>query len=319
MNVPTFDQLLQPTINALHDLGGVSGISNINDHVIEQLHLPEDLVSSPHITKQGTSAMTELEYRLHWARSYLKRCGLILNEQRGVWSLTALGMKTQTVEPEEIVRTVQEQLRQERKAQAKSQDDTSEPAPITETIMEEAEVSIEKEVESAATADIRSPTPDFPLYSQTRYFLHIIEGISYARYRSMYNEIWGQRGNPQEQVDWADPDEWIVERLYGEEKELARKIWIESKKSVNPRYVRGIWYLATKHNLLARNETDQLQITPNGHEFLTQPDGEVVAVIDDYEGVLVILRLIAERGPGKRSDFLAPYREYCHTSTATQG
>ncbi|MBX3000145.1 MAG: hypothetical protein KF893_16605 [Caldilineaceae bacterium] len=41
MSVPTFDQLLQPTLNTLHDLGGVASINDINTRIIEQLQLAE--------------------------------------------------------------------------------------------------------------------------------------------------------------------------------------------------------------------------------------------------------------------------------------
>lgn len=318
MNIPSFDQLLQPTLHALHTLGGTARIEDLNRTVIEETQLPADIAETQHVTKQGATNMTELEYRLHWARSYLKRCGLIMNVQRGFWQLTPLGKTTQTIDPGEIVRTVQEQLKQERKAQARREDSESQPALLEVTGSEENETTIEKEVIDAATSDIKSPTPDFPSYTEARHFLRIIDGTPYSLYRSMYNEIWSQRGNPQEQVDWADPNTWISERLNSDEKDLALRIWQESKEKVNPRYVRGIWYLATKHDLLVRDEEDVLRHTSAGKEFLSHPAGDTVAAIDEYEGMLVILRLVAERGPGKRSDFLTPYKEYCQSYTTFQ-
>jgi len=41
----------------------------------------------------------------------------------------------------------------------------------------------------------------------------------------------------------------------------------------------------------------------------------VVASIDSYEGVLTILRLVGERGPGKRSEFLPGFAAFCQTYT----
>lgn len=35
--------------------------------------------------------MTEIQYRLAWARTYLKGMGLLTNSERGVWSVTELG------------------------------------------------------------------------------------------------------------------------------------------------------------------------------------------------------------------------------------
>ena len=44
--------------------------------------------------------MTEIEYRLHWARNHLKNVGAMTNSARGVWSLTEVGERM--IEPEMI-------------------------------------------------------------------------------------------------------------------------------------------------------------------------------------------------------------------------
>jgi len=142
-----------------------------------------------------------------------------------------------------------------------------------------------------------------------------MNGVTYALYRSTYNAIWEQRGSPQRQVDWTDPGAWIPERLSGEEQALALRVWHESKHELNPRYLRGPWYLTTKHTLLVRGDQDILRVTERGRRFLAEPEGLAVAEIDSYEGVLTILRLVAERGPGKRSDFLTDYVAYCRAFT----
>lgn len=164
--------------------------------------------------------------------------------------------------------------------------------------------------------EIRSPTPGLPVYHNARRFLRIMDSVPYTLYRSTYNAIWEQRGSPQEQVDWTDPDAWISERLSGREQTLASRVWRESKHELNPRYLRGSWYLTTKHDLLMRDERDILRVTERGQRFLDEPGGLVIAEIDSYEGVLTILQLVAERGPGKRSDFLPDYAAYCRTFTS---
>jgi restriction system protein len=164
--------------------------------------------------------------------------------------------------------------------------------------------------------DTRSPTPGIPVYPNARHFMRVIDGTPYALYRSTDKAIRAQRGSPQETVDWTDPDAWISERLNGQEEALARRIWRESKQELNPRYLRRSWYLVTKHDLLVRDERDVLQITERGKEFLAEPEGSVVAEIDSYEGILTILRLVVERGPGRRSDLLPGYVDYCHAFTS---
>jgi restriction system protein len=49
---------------------------------------------------------TEVAYRLAWARSYLKKFGLLDNSKRGVWSLTAQAKDLDKVNSAEVVRFV---------------------------------------------------------------------------------------------------------------------------------------------------------------------------------------------------------------------
>jgi restriction system protein len=165
-------------------------------------------------------------------------------------------------------------------------------------------------------AAIKSLTPDLPIYSNARHFLRVMDGVPYALYRSMYNDIWEQRGNPQATASWTDPDSWIPQRLTGDEQALAMRLWNESNHALNPRHLRGSWYLTSKHQLLAVQDNGHLHITARGQQFLDQPAGQVVAEIDSYEGILTILQLVAERGPGWRSDFLPDYATYCRTLTS---
>ncbi len=166
--------------------------------------------------------------------------------------------------------------------------------------------------------EINSPTPHLPLHSQARSFLRILDGVPYGHYRSMYNEIWSQRGNPQAQADWLDPEVWIPERLNGTERDLAWRMWRESKKNLNPRYSRGSWYFAGKHDLLVRDQGDVLRVTERGHRFLDESDRAISVQIDSDEGILEVLRTVAEKGPGRRNEFLDEYTEYCRQKTTIQ-
>lgn len=163
--------------------------------------------------------------------------------------------------------------------------------------------------------DNRALTPGLPIYTRARHFLRVMDGVQYDLYRSTYNAIWEQRGSPQDQADWSEPDVWIGERLSGPQQALARRIWTESQHELNPRHLRGSWYLTTKHDLLTRGADDVLRVTSTGREFLLEPEGDVVAAIDAYEGVLTILQLVAERGPGKRAEFLEGFAAFCSADT----
>lgn len=80
---PTQIELIEPTFNAIVELGGSATIEEIRDKIIEMLQLPDEIVDEPHGGK--ASQQTELEYQLAWARTRLKSYGAITNSSRGVW------------------------------------------------------------------------------------------------------------------------------------------------------------------------------------------------------------------------------------------
>lgn len=102
--VPSYLDLIKPTLDALHRLGGSANNREIVNQVIEDMGLSDDIVQVPYRgkAKRGKANMTALEDELGWARTYLKKYGLIDNSERGVWSLTAKGQQTQDVDPQAV-------------------------------------------------------------------------------------------------------------------------------------------------------------------------------------------------------------------------
>lgn len=87
--VPKYHQLMNPLLTALHELGGSGSIEEISEAVISKLNLPDDAVEIPHNPEK--SNQTEIEYRLAWARTYLKKFGILDNSGRGIWICTGRG------------------------------------------------------------------------------------------------------------------------------------------------------------------------------------------------------------------------------------
>lgn len=83
--VPGFEQMIKPVIIALKEKGGKANVSDMDEAVIKILNLSEDVVKIKH---KASGKQSEVEYRIAWARTYLKKYGLITNEIRGVWSFT---------------------------------------------------------------------------------------------------------------------------------------------------------------------------------------------------------------------------------------
>lgn len=78
-------------------------MSEIEEKVIEILHLSEAETNEIH---KGSTTETELNYRLAWARTYLKIHGILENSSRGVWALTPNGRQTKKVDKDEVVKSV---------------------------------------------------------------------------------------------------------------------------------------------------------------------------------------------------------------------
>lgn len=117
VDVPTHDQLLNPTLEALRKLGGSAAINELVEQIVEDLRPSQEIVELPH---PGKNNQTELEYRLAWARTYLKKYGLITNSTRGVWALTPEGHDVDVVDPRAVVRFVHEQSRRERQGRTEA-------------------------------------------------------------------------------------------------------------------------------------------------------------------------------------------------------
>jgi restriction system protein len=93
---------MNPLLRVLKMLGGSGTIEEINAKVIEAVGLSDEQLEIIHDPERGSQ--TEVEYRLAWARTYLKRYGVIDNSSRGVWALTVKGREIDEVSPQAVKR-----------------------------------------------------------------------------------------------------------------------------------------------------------------------------------------------------------------------
>ena len=104
--IPRFDSLMNPLLNALFALGGSGSVDEIYEKVLELEKIDEEISSIPH--SPDKTNLTEVAYRLAWARTYLKKYGYLENSSRGVWALTKLAKEKKQVLPQDVVKTVRE-------------------------------------------------------------------------------------------------------------------------------------------------------------------------------------------------------------------
>ncbi len=135
MSLPKYDALFNPLLEAIKRLGGSASVTELNEEVTKSLNLTDEEIAAPH-----NERMTELQYRLTWTRHYLKAYGLLDNSERGIWVLTAKGKETDSVDPHQVRRFVQERSRGKK---GKLPVKTSE-SPIDMEMVEVAEVVLEE-------------------------------------------------------------------------------------------------------------------------------------------------------------------------------
>jgi restriction system protein len=117
--VPKYHQLIYPTLKALKALGGSGTNEEILDKVCELEQFPAEIDQVPH----SDNRQTEINYRLAWARTYLKRVGAVDNSQHGIWTLTEKGASLTPDDCKKIPAEVRKMVAADRKD--KSVDQTS--------------------------------------------------------------------------------------------------------------------------------------------------------------------------------------------------
>jgi restriction system protein len=96
--------MLLPTIQALQALDGSGRTEEIYEKVVQILNLPDQVLEILH----GSTSQSEVEYRLGWSRTYLKKYGLLQNSARGVWSLVSTSINVDNLDAKAIVKTVRD-------------------------------------------------------------------------------------------------------------------------------------------------------------------------------------------------------------------
>jgi len=112
LEVPSFDELMWPTLQALKAMGGSATNEELLAEVIQLQAYPPEVQACQH----SDNRQTKLNYNLAWAKTFLKKVGAIENSSRGVWSLTKIG---EQLTPEEVLSVparVRKQLVDEKRA-----------------------------------------------------------------------------------------------------------------------------------------------------------------------------------------------------------
>lgn len=143
--IPTYEDLLWPTLEVLKSSGGSASIQELSEQVTRLLALPDEISDTLH----GEGPQTEVGYRLAWARTNLKWVGAVDNTARGVWTITPDGRE---IPSEEKVR---ELVRDERRSRLRNR-----VKPASAGRSEDSGTSAESDWKEELLAVLREMTPD---------------------------------------------------------------------------------------------------------------------------------------------------------------
>lgn len=109
--VPTVVDLLWPALCAVRKIGHSGTIEEIDERVVEDEGFSEEQQAVLH--KDGPKS--EIEYRLAWAKTYLKGMGLLDNSTRGVWATTEEGRSAEKEDMDRLLKEYRARLVWERR------------------------------------------------------------------------------------------------------------------------------------------------------------------------------------------------------------
>ena len=95
-SVPTYEQVMFPLLNAAKD-GVAHRVRDVVDLVVAHFSLPQQLRE-----EKLPDGRNKLIHRMEWARTYLKKAGLLEYPSRGLFKITPRGIQVLNEKPEKL-------------------------------------------------------------------------------------------------------------------------------------------------------------------------------------------------------------------------
>lgn len=128
IEIPTYRDLMYPTLVAVRQLGGSAAISELEELVPEIARVSDEQLAVEYPEGSVQAGQSKILNRLHWARTYLKKIGALNNSQRGIWSITPNGIDYLGMDPaaaDEALKQADNNVRAEmRKAKAQRDEES---------------------------------------------------------------------------------------------------------------------------------------------------------------------------------------------------
>jgi restriction system protein len=129
-DLPTYRDLILPTLRAVEALGGSAKAREITDQIIDELDFDDQALGIMYENRPETSVLID---RMDWARSYSKLGGALESPRRGLFLLSTLGREILSLPESDAVERCLEMDRQVRRARGtKKKPLTPDPVGNTE-------------------------------------------------------------------------------------------------------------------------------------------------------------------------------------------
>ena len=138
MKTPGSRELMNPILQALRAGGGTLTNAEIVDGVAKIMQLPDEVLDRMHPPNNN---MSEVAYRIAWAKTYLKKAGYLTRSARGVWALTPQGKESDRVDPGALVESekCKDAARRKKKTSQELQEKGDEEVSAEEGLEQEME------------------------------------------------------------------------------------------------------------------------------------------------------------------------------------
>jgi len=97
--IPTYRDLMHPTLIAVQQLGGSAAVAELEEVVPKVADVTDEQLAVEYPEESTMQGVSKVINRLHWARTYLKKIGALDNSTRGVWSITPSGLDYLAMDP----------------------------------------------------------------------------------------------------------------------------------------------------------------------------------------------------------------------------
>ena len=123
INIPTYNDLMYPTLIAIQQLGGSASKSELEEKVPQVADLSDEHLSISFPDDSMNAGTSKVLHRMGWALTNLKKIKAVENSKRGVWSITAEGTNYLDLSPEAGDKSLRKTVREAWAEEQKSKND----------------------------------------------------------------------------------------------------------------------------------------------------------------------------------------------------